>query len=71
MVTYINEKGEWVLYETSVTLRGGKQAIVQAFFYKDVQGERVKNWRVANKVREGFEIYENERTKMPFVRKKQ
>lgn len=67
MVTYINKTGHFVLYETTVTLRGGKKAIVQSFFPENIEGEKIKNWRVANKVRAGYEIVENKRLRRPFV----
>lgn len=70
MVTYENSRGEWLLYETKVLLRGNKEALVQSFFLTSRPPQPNKGWRISNKVRDGFEIYESGRIKMPFVRKK-
>ncbi len=68
MYTYIStNKREYKLCETSVILRGGKEAKVYYFIGKD--REPIKGTHYAKDFPEGFEIVEEPKSGKPLVKK--
>lgn len=62
--SYTNKKGQqYYLHGKEVTLQGGRKQRIHYFAREPKEGEAMDN------VPDGYEVVENERTGLPFVRR--